>query len=349
MPEKQAIRDRIREQRRNLAPSVLAYKSRCITRQALELIRRTGAQNITVFTSLPGEPDTTELIHEILQMNCTLSLPRVEGKNLTFYRVSDPENQILAVPPYNIREPIPDRCQVSNLQSMNLIFTPGLAFDIEGNRLGQGAGFYDRFFSSFPAPLPMRVGLGFEFQMHRTIPHRESDVPIDGVITEEPLFRPRHSIIVTHSPEETRRLGEQLANRLAPNTILGLRGPLGCGKTVLVQGLARGFGVAEDIVSQTFTLAKEYRTSKGALWHVDLYRLTNESEIDMGFWSEILEGPGLKAIEWSERLGDRLPLDAVIAEATVTGENRRTWSLATFLNSQWDLHDFLRGFGHIES
>ncbi|HPA47106.1 MAG TPA: 5-formyltetrahydrofolate cyclo-ligase [bacterium] len=349
MLEKQAIRDRIREQRRNLEPSVLAYKSHCITLQALELIRRVGARNIAVFASLPGEPDTTELIREILSLNGFLFLPRVERKNLTFYRVFDPLNQLLSVPPYGIREPVPDRCEVANLQSLDLVFTPGLAFDVDGNRLGQGAGFYDRFFAAFPTPLPIRVGLAFEFQMYRTIPHRESDVAIDGIITEERFFRPRHSAIITNSPEETRRLGEQLANRLAFNTILGLQGPLGSGKTVLVQGLARGFGVAEDIVSQTFTLAKEYRTSKGALWHVDLYRLTSESEIDMGFWSEILEGPGLKAIEWSERLGDHLPLDAVIAEATVTGENRRTWSLATPLNSQWDMHDLLRDFRHIES
>ncbi|HKV45081.1 MAG TPA: tRNA (adenosine(37)-N6)-threonylcarbamoyltransferase complex ATPase subunit type 1 TsaE [bacterium] len=114
----------------------------------------------------------------------------------------------------------------------------------------------------------------------------------------------------THTAEETRRAGEALGVALRQAAerdaaVLALAGPLGAGKTCLVQGLARGLGVSGAVRSPTFTLIHEHR---GAipLVHVDLYRLDAPDLEGLGL-EEILDRPGVVAIEWAERAAGVLP------------------------------------------
>jgi 5,10-methenyltetrahydrofolate synthetase/tRNA threonylcarbamoyl adenosine modification protein YjeE len=290
------------------------------------------------FVGLPGEPDTRPLLDAILADGRTLILPRVEGRDLRLYCVHNPETQLRPSPPYGIFEPVPARCEAWEGKPIDLALVPGLAFDIEGNRLGHGEGFFDRALCAL-RPKPTTFGLAFEFQVRRSIPHDSHDVPVDGIITEDRFFRYRSSRLMTYSPEETRRLGERLAKAIPSDSILALTGPLGCGKTVLVQGLARGLSIHEEVVSQTFTLVKEHRSPEGTLWHVDLYRLRSAQEIELGFWFEILGATGIKAIEWSDRLGDQLPLEAIMAQAAIYGETEREWTIATPLDDQSGVHE----------
>ena len=119
----------------------------------------------------------------------------------------------------------------------------------------------------------------------------------------------------------THRLGERLGAMLQPGDVLGLDGPLGAGKTSLVQGLARGLGVPRTVAvgSPTFTLvnqyAGQYAAAAGAatvpltLYHVDLYRLKNAQELDeLGLW-EAAESGGVMAVEWLSRFPQALPAD----------------------------------------
>ncbi len=104
------------------------------------------------------------------------------------------------------------------------------------------------------------------------------------------------------SAEETRRIGEGLARELAPGGALLLYGDLGAGKTVLVQGIAAGLGIdPREVQSPTFTLVREHRAAGGRLVHVDLYRLRPEDVAATGL-EELLAGPGIKVVEWAERL-----------------------------------------------
>ena len=336
--DKKSLRQEIRRRRHGLDPRVVAYKSKCIFERAIELIRKERVNTILSFAGLPGEPDTRSLLQAILSDDRILILPRVEDENLRFFCIRDLENQLCPSPPYNILEPIPERCEEWNQKAIDLALVPGMAFDIGGNRLGHGGGYFDRALSIL-APRPVLYGLAFEFQMRRAIPHEPHDVRMDGVITDHHFFHYQSSAIKTISPEETLQLGRNLAPLLEGDNILALEGPLGCGKTVFVQGLALGLDIQNDIVSQTFTLAKEYRSDSGVLWHADLYRLREGQEIDMEFWSEILEAPGIKAIEWSDRLGDRMPLDAIVASGTIEGDNERTWRITTPLENQAPIHN----------
>lgn len=112
----------------------------------------------------------------------------------------------------------------------------------------------------------------------------------------------------TASADETRRLGERLAAKLLPDGCLLLFGDLGAGKTVLAQGVAAGLGVAPgEVQSPTFALLREHRLSGGGrLSHLDLYRLTPAEAARCGF-EEVLLGPGVKVVEWAERLPFGVP------------------------------------------
>ena len=102
---------------------------------------------------------------------------------------------------------------------------------------------------------------------------------------------------------ETLHLGERLSKKLNPLSIVLLQGPIGAGKTSLVQGIAKGLSISEDITSPTFALSHHYNSGKIPLIHIDLYRLENISSAQEVFFSEQEEALQKKAIlvvEWPE-------------------------------------------------
>jgi tRNA threonylcarbamoyladenosine biosynthesis protein TsaE len=104
------------------------------------------------------------------------------------------------------------------------------------------------------------------------------------------------------SPAETRAIGALLAAELLPDGVLLLEGDLGAGKTVLAQGIAGALGIdPADVQSPTYTLIREHRGPRGTFLHVDLYRLEPAAVGDLGL-DEQLAGPGVKVVEWGERL-----------------------------------------------
>lgn len=112
--------------------------------------------------------------------------------------------------------------------------------------------------------------------------------------------------VSTHSAEQTQRLGEALAQVLQPGDVIWLRGELGAGKTTLAQGIARGLGVSEPVISPTFTLIREHR-GRLPFFHADAYRLEGtEQAADLGL-QEYFERGGVFAIEWPEHIADALP------------------------------------------
>ncbi len=110
--------------------------------------------------------------------------------------------------------------------------------------------------------------------------------------------------------ETTKTLGRALAQGLPTGAILLLSGPLGAGKTCLVQGLAEGLGIVEPITSPTFALSQHYPQGTPKLVHIDLYRLDEAVSADELFLQEEEEARSagaFMAVEWPERLGIDLP------------------------------------------
>jgi tRNA threonylcarbamoyladenosine biosynthesis protein TsaE len=107
----------------------------------------------------------------------------------------------------------------------------------------------------------------------------------------------------THSAEETIAYGRALAAELAPPLIVLLRGDLGAGKTTLVKGIAEGFGAAraDDVTSPTFTLVHEYRSARAILYHIDLYRIDTERELETLALDDLLAPTSILLIEWGEK------------------------------------------------
>ena len=111
---------------------------------------------------------------------------------------------------------------------------------------------------------------------------------------------------ITHSPEETEKIGEALAQKLNPGTILAYRGDLGAGKTAFTRGLARGLGCKELVTSPTYTIVNEYLGGRLPLFHFDMYRLGSSDDLwDIG-WEDYLDRCGICAVEWSENVDDAM-------------------------------------------
>jgi tRNA threonylcarbamoyladenosine biosynthesis protein TsaE len=109
--------------------------------------------------------------------------------------------------------------------------------------------------------------------------------------------------IHTHSAEETIAFGRTLALELTPPLLILLRGDLGAGKTTLVKGIAEGFQAAsaDDVTSPTFTLVHEYRGPRAALYHIDLYRIDTERELETLGLDDLAGPENILLIEWGEK------------------------------------------------
>jgi tRNA threonylcarbamoyladenosine biosynthesis protein TsaE len=112
---------------------------------------------------------------------------------------------------------------------------------------------------------------------------------------------PRHTI--TNSPEETIAFGRRLAAELSPPLLVLLRGSLGAGKTTLVKGIAEGFQAAsaEDVTSPTFTLVHEYRGPTVTLFHIDLYRVDTQRQLETLALDDLSASNSILLIEWGEK------------------------------------------------
>jgi tRNA threonylcarbamoyladenosine biosynthesis protein TsaE len=108
---------------------------------------------------------------------------------------------------------------------------------------------------------------------------------------------------ITHSSEETIALGRRLAAKLTPPKIVLLRGDLGAGKTTLVKGIAVGFQAAaeEDVTSPTFTLVHEYRGVRANLYHIDLYRVDTQRQLETLGLDDLIADDSILLIEWGEK------------------------------------------------
>ena len=137
---------------------------------------------------------------------------------------------------------------------------------------------------------------------------------------------------LSHSPEETERIGEELGRTLHPGCVVAFRGGLGMGKTAFTRGLARGLGCRGRVTSPTFTIVNEY-SGDIPLFHFDMCRLGGEDELfDIG-WEDYLARGGVCAVEWSENVEDALrdaihitiekdPLEPDTRRITIEGGSR---------------------------
>lgn len=138
------------------------------------------ADNILIYHSLPDELSTISFLRK-WNGRKHFFLPRVNGVNLDLLPYIESELEKGA---YDIEEP--SGSNLADVEDIDLMIIPAVAFDRRGNRLGRGKGFYDRLLSTTKAT---KVGVGYEFQLMDELPSESHDVPMDMVITQYSYLR----------------------------------------------------------------------------------------------------------------------------------------------------------------
>jgi len=132
--------------------------------------------------------------------------------------------------------------------------------------------------------------------------------------------------IKSNSPAETMKIGENIANSLTAGAVIVLTGPLGCGKTVFVKGIAHGLHINDEITSPSFTIVSSYSGDR-QLFHIDLYRINHPKEFEELGLEEILYSHlysnAVIVIEWGEKAADILPREKITINFMINGSRNR--------------------------
>ena len=121
-------------------------------------------------------------------------------------------------------------------------------------------------------------------------------------------------VIETWSPQETFALGQRMGREARPGQVICLNGDLGVGKTVFTQGFAEGLGIGEPVNSPTFTILQQYEEGRLPLYHFDVYRIGDVSEMDEIGYEDCFYGDGVSLIEWPTKIRGILPAQVTWVE-----------------------------------
>ncbi len=177
--DKQELRRQVRAAKRAVPLSDKIARSEGIMRQVEALPQFAEARTVLLYWSMDDEVHTHAFVGRWYERK-TLLLPCVDGDDLRLRRYTGPDS-LREGPQFGIPEPVGE--EFTDLEAIDMIVVPGVAFDLKNNRMGRGRGFYDRLLKS--TPNAYKVGVAFRFQMFDTIPVEEFDVPMNQVITEK--------------------------------------------------------------------------------------------------------------------------------------------------------------------
>jgi len=127
---------------------------------------------------------------------------------------------------------------------------------------------------------------------------------------------------ISHSEEETIKIGETLAKKFKKGTVIALYGEFGAGKTVLVRGMAKTLKCSGTVKSPSFVFMLKY-DGKIPLYHIDLYRVKNPDDIKALGLIDFIQGDGVCVIEWAEKAGKELPVVRINIKIEVLDDNAR--------------------------
>ena len=136
---------------------------------------------------------------------------------------------------------------------------------------------------------------------------------------------------ITNSAKETKELAKTFAESLKKPSIITLHGNLGSGKTTFTQGFAQGLGISKRILSPTFVFIRLYQLNNSSstfFYHVDLYRLNSEKDIEaIGLKEVLTDKKATVVIEWPEKIESLLPKNTIKFKLETIEENKRKISI----------------------
>jgi 5-formyltetrahydrofolate cyclo-ligase len=177
------VKDKIRKQvidaRIKLTPEQRKVKSAEIEAKLFSLPDYRAASIIMFYASFQSEVETHHMIRRALAEGKRVVLPKVKGMELELFEIKSFDKDVL---PGAWGIPEPERSLRVELKDIGLIVVPGAAFDGQGNRIGYGAGFYDKL---LPLYKGRTVALAFEIQIAPQVPADEHDIPMQRIVTEK--------------------------------------------------------------------------------------------------------------------------------------------------------------------
>lgn len=180
METKKEIRKRIRELRANLSIEQIESRSKIITDKILKHPEFQKAELVLCYIDAKGEVQTEEIIRKSWKMCKKVAVPKVQEKEMEFFEITSFED--LEPGNFGIKEPI-EGCMKADIQnSRTVVIMPGVAFDMEGNRIGYGGGYYDRYFQHKQDIF--RIAPAYEMQIVNKITADEFDIKVDCVLTD---------------------------------------------------------------------------------------------------------------------------------------------------------------------
>ncbi|MCA9432713.1 MAG: 5-formyltetrahydrofolate cyclo-ligase [Candidatus Omnitrophica bacterium] len=325
--DKNDLRRLLRERRKSLSTSLREKKSGEIAQTLLSHPAYRQARTLAVTYPVGSEVDLLPLIQQRLSNNEPVCLPRtLDRGRMEFHRVGTSLEE-LKPSKLGIPEPADNPETLIPPEEIDLLIVPGVGFDPKGNRLGQGGGFFDRYLPRLPERTP-RLAVAFEIQIVPSIPSGPHDLPVQEVLTERTIYRYEKFEGVSGSVEETHAFAMRLAGLLEAPSVVRLSGELGAGKTEWVRGFAKALGWDGRVRSPSFSLENVYSVEGMTLYHLDGYRLTHPSHLDLDWFEEILEDPnGIVLLEWPDRFGESVPFSApeLFMERLEDDRRRMTW------------------------
>jgi 5-formyltetrahydrofolate cyclo-ligase len=192
---RQAIRNQVRARRRALSSHQQSEFALAAAQHTMQYLKQIGANSVALYLASDGELDTTPLIQHLWQADIETYLPLLHPfspGNLLFlqYHSQSP----LKINRYGIPEPRLDVRRLIPVAQLDVIITPLVAFDGEGNRMGMGGGFYDRTLGNMPtdgspkAGRPRAIGFAHDCQRVPSLPCEPWDVPLQAIITPTGLL-----------------------------------------------------------------------------------------------------------------------------------------------------------------
>lgn len=178
---KKELRKEIIKKRDELDCTEKTIKDKKIIEKLKDTKEYKEAKGIFVYIGFGSEINTKILIEDALGDGKEVCVPKVIKKDMVFIKINSLEN--LVTSSYGILEPVGDKNNF-NVDNLGLIIMPGLAFDKQGNRLGYGGGYYDKFLSNNKINVK-KIALAYDFQILDKVPSEEHDIKVDSIITEE--------------------------------------------------------------------------------------------------------------------------------------------------------------------
>lgn len=182
MKDKKALREQFAKLLKDQGSAQRQIKCQKIAELLFKLPAFMKARSVLFYASTLSEVDTFAMMQQAKQLEKIIALPSIQKNQKTMRPILTDSLTNLKTGPYGIQEPDDTILKAIDIASLDAVIVPGLAFDKKNNRLGRGAGYYDRFLSGL-SENTVTIGLAFDFQVVDSLPVEQHDVALDCILS----------------------------------------------------------------------------------------------------------------------------------------------------------------------